>query len=120
MKLRDHPLMTRRSGMKSWPPLWTTLTQHKNQWPTGEVGVLQQAWMHGTLDNCLFLFIEHNGSFYTGSYVLRRCGILYAAVQAHAGETRAGDQTDRRSGFVIYFVNWADDLLSFSEQVSHG
>jgi hypothetical protein len=74
--------------MKSWPPLWTTLTQHKNQWPTGEVGVLQQAWMHGTLDNCLFLFIEHNGSFYTGAMYFDDAGFctqLYKLMLATRG-----------------------------------
>ena len=35
--------------------------------PTGEVGILQQVWMHGQLNNCLFLFIQYDGGFYTGA-----------------------------------------------------
>ncbi len=67
MKLRDHPLMTRKSGMQSWPPYWAATTGDQSQWPKGEVGTLQKAWMHGNIPNCVFLFIEHEGEFDTGS-----------------------------------------------------
>jgi len=91
MKLRDHPLMTRRSGMTNWPPLWTSLTRDKSQWPTGEVGILQQAWMHGQLDNCLFLFIEHHQSgFYTGSMSFDEAGFcdqLYRLMKSKLGRS---------------------------------
>jgi hypothetical protein len=45
MNLRDHPLMTRRSGMKTWPPLWSSAGADKKNWPKGEIGTLQQAWL---------------------------------------------------------------------------
>jgi hypothetical protein len=67
MAFRDHPLMTRRSGMKTWPPLWTSTRQDKTDWPRGEVGTLQQAWLHDGVDTCLFLFMEYKEHLYTGS-----------------------------------------------------
>jgi len=67
MNFRDHPLMTRTSGMKTWPPRWSSTGRDKKDWPRGEVGTLQQAWLHKGLDTCLFLFIEYNGSQYIGS-----------------------------------------------------
>ena len=67
MKLRDHPLMTRKSGIKLWPPPWTSSMQDKPHWPHGEVGTLQRVWMHPRLGTCLFLFIEYDGITYTGS-----------------------------------------------------
>ena len=60
MAFRDHPLMTRRSGMKTWPPLWTSTRTDKTDWPKGEVGMLREAWLHDGLDTCLFLFMEYN------------------------------------------------------------
>lgn len=88
MELRHHPLMTRNSGMTNWPPHWTAITQDRSQWPTGEVGTLQQVWMHGQLDNCLFLFIEHNGGFYTGPMCFddaRFCQQLYKQMKSMVG-----------------------------------
>ena len=46
MKLRDSPLMTRKRGVKTWPPRWTTADQEKSDWPIGELGTLRQVWMH--------------------------------------------------------------------------
>src|SRR5690242_20853668 len=65
MAFRDHPLMTRRSGMKSWPPIWSSTRKDKTDWPKGEVGTLREAWLHEGLDTCLFLFIEYHGHRYT-------------------------------------------------------
>ncbi len=45
MNFRDHPLMTRTSGMKTWPPRWSSTGRDKKDWPRGEVGTLQQAWL---------------------------------------------------------------------------
>jgi hypothetical protein len=67
LNLRDHPLMTRRSGMKTWPPLWSSTGQDRKDWPRGEVGTLREAWLHDGLDTCLFLFIDYNGLRYFGS-----------------------------------------------------
>lgn len=77
MKLRDHPLMTRRSGVKTWPPLWSSLGVNKKDWPKGEIGTLQQAWLHEGLETCLFLFIEYNGRQFTGSMYFDDVGFCY-------------------------------------------
>ena len=77
MEFRNHPLMTRRSGMKIWPPLWSSTRKDKKDWPNGEVGPLQQAWLHDGLDTCLFLFIEYNGHQYTGSMCFDDIGFCY-------------------------------------------
>jgi hypothetical protein len=88
MKLRDHPLMTRKSGIKLWPPPWTSSVQDKPHWPRGEVGTLQRVWMHPRLGTCLFLFIECDGISYTGSMYFddpRFCIDLYHLVRDHIG-----------------------------------
>ena len=89
MELRDHPLMPRKSGIKSWPPHWASTTADKSHWPKGEVGTLQQVWMHGTLDNCLFLFIEHEGHFYAGALYFddtKFCQQLYDRLKTLLGQ----------------------------------
>ncbi len=77
MKFRDHPLMTRRSGVKTWPPRRSSTGRDKKDWPTGEVGTLQQAWLHEGLDTCIFLFIEYNGFQFTSSMYFDDLGFCY-------------------------------------------
>ena len=77
LAFRDHPLMTRRSGMRTWPPLWSSMRGDKSTWPKGEVGTLRQAWLHDGLDTCLFLFMEYDGSSYTGSMYFDDVGFCY-------------------------------------------
>jgi hypothetical protein len=77
MAFRDHPLMTRRSGMKTWPPLWTSTGQDKRDWPKGDAGTLREAWLHDGLDTCLFLFMEHRGHRYVGSMYFDDIGFCY-------------------------------------------
>jgi len=68
MQLRDHPIMTRRSGTRSWPPRWTTAARdYENDPPVGEVGTLRSVWKHERLDTCVFLFIQYKGFRFTGS-----------------------------------------------------
>jgi hypothetical protein len=88
MMLRNSPMMTRKSGVKNWPPRWTTASQEKSDWPVGEVGTLQKVWMHYLLDTCLFLFIEHNGFPYTGSIYFDDpmfCDDIYTLLQTKVG-----------------------------------
>jgi hypothetical protein len=66
MKLRDHPLMTRKSGIKTWPPLWTTTVPGQKSFPFGEIGTLEQAIMHQLFDNKIFLFVQYDGDRYMG------------------------------------------------------
>lgn len=90
MKLRDHPLMTRKSGIKLWPPPWTSSAQEKQQWPHGEIGMLRRVWMHPRLGTCLFLFIDHGGNTYTGSMYFadpRFCIDLYHLFEDYVGRS---------------------------------
>ncbi|HEY3303258.1 MAG TPA: hypothetical protein VGL70_06950 [Candidatus Binatia bacterium] len=67
MELRNHPLMSYRSG-SNWPPAWTWISgQKKNLNLSGEVGTLVEVTPskldpHG---KC-FLTIEHEGTSYVG------------------------------------------------------
>ena len=67
MKLRDHPLMTRKSGFKTWPPLWTTTRLDPNDKPTGEIGTLEKVMMNELFDNKVFLFVQYQGFRYMGA-----------------------------------------------------
>ena len=43
------------------------MSQPKENWPRGEIGTLDGAWMHEFLDQCVFLYVNHGGLSYTGS-----------------------------------------------------
>ncbi len=80
--------MTRKSGVSSWPPFWTTTRLDRNDKPTGEIGFLERAVMHALLDNKIFLFIEHDGSRYMGSMHFddtQFCCQIYAILQSNVG-----------------------------------
>ena len=67
MKLRNHPLMSRR-GIRNWPPVWTWIGGEENKHPKAEVGVLSDVKL-STIeprDRC-FLVMEYKGSSYMGS-----------------------------------------------------
>ena len=90
MRFRDHPLMTRRSGAKTWPPQWSSTRRDEKDWPKGEVGTLRQAWLHDGLDSCIFLFIEHNGHQYIGSMYFdnpRFCYDIDAVLKSNLGRS---------------------------------
>jgi len=53
VKLREHPLMTRKSGIKLWPPPWTSSMQDKPHWTHGEVGTLERVYDASPLGNVL-------------------------------------------------------------------
>ena len=58
--------MTRRSGLKTWPPRWTTPNQDKDDKPIGEIGSLEDVVMSELIDNKVFMFIEYQGLRYMG------------------------------------------------------
>jgi hypothetical protein len=90
VKLRDHPLMIRKSGYCSWPPTWTTTRLDPNDKPTGEIGILQQALMNDYLSTKIFLFIEFNKYKYMGAMQFddaRVCSAIYAVLQSHVGSS---------------------------------
>ena len=66
MMLRDHPLMTRKSGYPSWPPAWTTTHPHRDDKPIGEVGILEDVLVSQLNDNKIFMFMHCDGFRYMG------------------------------------------------------
>ena len=88
MKLRDHPLMTRKSGVKSWPPTWTSTRPVATQRLIGEVGTLQQVLLNNLMNNRIFLFINYQGYRHMGSIQFddsKFCSEIYAVLNAHVG-----------------------------------
>jgi len=88
MQLRDHPLMVRKSGFKTWPPLWTTTHHDQNDKPTGEIGTLEQVIVHELLDNKIFLFILFQGFRYMGFMSfddLAFCSQIHILLKANIG-----------------------------------
>src|ERR1700741_2094355 len=66
MKLRDHPLMTRISGIRAWPPLWVDTRGPSLRKPKGEIGFLKRVEQHEHVMNGLFLWIDYEGQAYIG------------------------------------------------------
>src|SRR5262245_36332914 len=66
MKFRDHPLMTRRSGRKAWPPLWVNVDD-RNDKPRGEIGVLIRVGVADAISNAIFVRMSYGGSEYVGA-----------------------------------------------------
>jgi len=88
MQLRDHPLMTRISGVKSWPPLWVDTRGPAYSKPKGEVGHLKRVEQHAAIANGLFLWIEYNGVSYVGMMHfddLMFCDAIRKALESNLG-----------------------------------
>jgi hypothetical protein len=66
VKLRDHPLMTRKSGMKAWPPIWLNVNDSRDK-PKGEIGILTRVLSTNAVSNGLFVWVEHRGFQYVGA-----------------------------------------------------
>jgi len=56
--------MTRRSGLKNWPPQLTALSAEKKDWPAGKIGTLRRVWKHKQMHKWLFVYIEHERKEY--------------------------------------------------------
>jgi hypothetical protein len=90
MHLRDHPLMTRKSGYVTWPPKWTTTHHDQSCNPVGEVGVLEQAIMNELFDNRVFLFMMYQGFRYMGALQFDDpvfCYQMYDLLKFHVGRS---------------------------------
>jgi hypothetical protein len=90
VQLRDHPLMTRKSGVSTWPPRWTTTRLDVNDTAIGEIGTLERTMIHQLLDNKIFLFIHYNGSRYMGLMQFddrRFCSQIFKILQANVGHS---------------------------------
>jgi hypothetical protein len=59
--------MIRKSGFKTWPPLWTTTRLDPNDKPTGEIGILEKVLVNDLFDNKIFLFVQYQGFRYMGA-----------------------------------------------------
>jgi hypothetical protein len=90
VQLRDHPLMTRKSGFKTWPPIWTTRIQDQTDMPLGEIGTLEKASMNDRFDNEVFLRIRHHGIPYIGSIRFddpKFCDQVFTVLKLHIGDS---------------------------------
>jgi hypothetical protein len=58
--------MTRKTGYPTWPPVWTTTQQDRNDKPIGEVGTLEDVFMSHLIDNKVFMFMQFQGFRYIG------------------------------------------------------
>ena len=60
-------------GRRSWPPVWTWIGGERDQWVSGEVGILREVRFsegnQGTVSKC-FLTIDHNQRLYMGCILL--------------------------------------------------
>ena len=88
MKLRDHPLMTRKSGYPNWPPKWTTIHRGRDGKPSGEIGTLEKPLRPEMFTNRLSLVIRHEGFRYMGSMAFDDpafCYELYRLLKSQVG-----------------------------------
>jgi hypothetical protein len=58
VKLRDHPLMIRKSGVISWPPEWKPVGRDGGS-VRGELGALDDVSMNKLIPNKVFLAMDH-------------------------------------------------------------
>jgi len=80
--------MTRKSGMKSWPPRWTNTTGNSQDKPRGEVGKLPRVAKHPSIENSLFIWNEYRGSIYVAAMYfddLAFCHIMRRILASHIG-----------------------------------
>jgi hypothetical protein len=85
LKLRDHPLMTRKSGFCNWPPIWMTGLDN-NDTPKGEIGTLQQVLTNDLLN--VYIFIDYQGCRYLGVMTFddeKFCSEIYSVLKNYIG-----------------------------------
>jgi hypothetical protein len=84
--------MTRKSGICTWPPLWTTIHRDRNDRPRGEIGVLTQVVMNDLpeMNTKVFMFIEYSGFRYMGLLIFddaQFCHAIYTLLQSNIGRS---------------------------------
>jgi hypothetical protein len=92
MKLRDHPFMTRRSGIRLWPPLWVNIDEPHDK-PAGEIGTLLRVLVADAIRDALFIWVQHNGLEYVGGLYFDDAGFCYEihrVLEANIGHTIEG------------------------------
>jgi hypothetical protein len=88
MKLRDHPLMKRKNGFQTWPPLWTTTHHDKDDKPIGEIGILEDVMMSTWINDKVFLSMKHQGLRYMGFMGFddpKICSEIYLILKSKVG-----------------------------------
>jgi hypothetical protein len=89
MQLRDHPLMSRKSGSKTWPPFWTATPPDRDDKPIGEVGILEDVVMSNLIEK-LFIFMQHEGFRYMGFLTFDDppfCHEIYSVLKSNVGRS---------------------------------
>jgi hypothetical protein len=90
MQFRDHPLMTRKSGIRSWPPSWTSIHHDRVNKREGEIGVLTHVLKNEFIDNKIFMFIEYSGVRYSGMLIVEDaafCDTVFNLLQSNLGRS---------------------------------
>ena len=80
--------MTRKSGSKTWPPVWTATRQDKDDKPNGEVGILEDVMMSNLVNDKVFMFMQHEGLRYMGFMVFDDppcCYEIYRLLKSNLG-----------------------------------
>lgn len=88
MKLRDHPLMVRKSGWKTWPPRWWSPSAPAQI--RAEMGILEEVRKNDAIENKLYLTIRHQGSVYLGVLQFDDivfCGQVLQLLEAQIGRS---------------------------------
>jgi hypothetical protein len=80
--------MTRKSGYKTWPPVWTATRQDNDDKPNGEVGILEEVMMSNLVNDKVFMFMQHEGLRYMGFMVFDDppfCYEIYRLLKSNLG-----------------------------------
>jgi hypothetical protein len=78
--------------MLLWPPQWASAYRPQQHWPHGEIGTLEDVWMHELLDSCVFLSVRHDVFLYTGSMYFDdpgSCMMVYKFLKSVVGRSSA-------------------------------
>jgi hypothetical protein len=89
VQLRDHPLMSRKGALITWPPLWSATHPDRDDKPIGEVGVLEDVVM-SLMDNKVFIFMQHEGFRYMGFLTFDDspfCHEIYRLLKSNLGKS---------------------------------
>jgi hypothetical protein len=88
MQLRNHPAMTRKSGVVNWPPQWRAVALDRGV--LGEVGTLEAVSMNDLIGNKIFIAMQHMSERYVAVLAFDDENFtkqLYSALLEHTGRT---------------------------------
>jgi hypothetical protein len=90
VQLRYHPLMSRKGGLKAWPPLWRATLPYNDNKLIGEIGILKDVMMSDQIDNKIFMFMQHEGFRYMGFLTFDDspfCHEIYRLLKSNVGRS---------------------------------